>query len=182
MWRWLSVMAILALPAMAAETGDRSKPIFNWAASSSHTLQTAHLPDALVSGERLLRIVYLSGWVDEPWEETYLITTNEDGRPASIRFEIKHTGSEKLGRDTDVSGMRDLTDAELTDLRAAFAKVKICSTPAQGQEVMDAPVVFFEFADEERYCFADRSPDLNLEFDRLYELTVELSGVKTPHN
>lgn len=183
MWRWLAVIATTAIPAMAAETDDRSKPILNWGASPP-ILQALHLPDVLVSGGRLLRMVYGAGFVDEPWEETYLIETNEDGRPATVLFEIRYYSAKGIGRDKVVTGKRELTASELTELRAAFVKLRICSTPANGDEIMDVASVHFEFADEERYCFAGRPlyGENYPEFSELLEVIGRLSGIKGPRN
>lgn len=127
-------------------------------------------------------MVYSAGFVDEPWQETYLIETNEDGRPATVSFEIQYYGAKGRGR-VEV-GKRELTGSELTEFRAAFAKLRMCSTLEDGDIVLDASSVHFEFADEKRYCFSERyfGQENYPEFYELSNVIGAFSGKVGPRN
>ena len=178
MWRFVMVLCWLALPVMAAETGDRVTPAFGLDQGSG--LRSFHLPDALEPGGRLLRVQFYPGYVAAAWDETYVVLSHADERPAVLRHEVRLWKRNSL-RVRD-AGERVLTGAEIERIRRAFRAVRLCATAAERPAFSDGPMVQIEFANETRYCFASRAPqrDGEPEFGAFLDLLRGLAGVERP--
>lgn len=176
MWRVVWVLVCCALPVLAAETRDRSVPVFGLDPGSA--LRSFHLPDALVPGGRVLRIQFYPGYVAKPWDETYVVESHADGRPALLRHEIRVWKREAL-RVRD-AGQRVLTEAEIERIRQAFRATRLCATVAERPAFSDGPMVQIEFVNETRYCYASRAPEGSgeTEFGAFLDVVRGLAGVE----
>lgn len=178
MWRFVMVLWWLALPVLAAETGDRVTPAFGLDPGSE--LRSFHLPDALVPGGRLLRVQFYPGYVARPWDATFVVLSHADERPAVLRHEVRLWRREAWRlRD---AGERVLSAAEIERIRQAFRAVRLCATAAERPAFSDGPMVQIEFANETRYCFASRAPQREgePEFGAFLDLVRGLAGVEWP--
>ena len=175
MVRFVVLLLCSALPVMAAETRDRSVPVFGLDEGSA--LRAVHLPGALVPGGRLLRIRFYPGYVGKPWDETYVVETNADGRPAVLRHEVR-VWKRKALRMGD-AGERALTGAEVERIREAYRATRLCATAAERPAFSDGPMVQIEFVNETRYCFASRAPagEGTAAFGAFLDLVRGLAGV-----
>jgi hypothetical protein len=172
------VLCALSAPVMAAETADRETSPYNFGSKSSPSILKKPLPDILEQGGRAVRVTYFDF---DNNRYAYIIESHEDGRPMKFRFE-KFGPAQGFGGiwyDKKSKGSRELTAAEARAFRTTFENVKICSTPKYGLDLIDGDVVFVEFANDTRHCFATRQEPgykgVGLEFREIYHLVEGFS-------